>query len=82
MAALSKSTPLPTEDPQPQNTLMGLPTELRLDIIERVVLNAISHTFSRSDTGETLYQLWYRLFLGNNVYTPDSQTNLMTRWGL
>lgn len=63
-------------------SLMCLPAELRLDIIERVVGEAALNTFERFKSGETLYQIWYRLFLGDKLYTQDEKTHLMTRWGL
>jgi hypothetical protein len=69
----------------PQNTLMGLPTELRLSIIEHYLHEETSHNFKRSSnpsSGESLFQLWRRLFLLEKLYKIDTQTYHMTRWGL
>ena len=74
-------TPTTGNPPLPAS-LMCLLAELHLDIIERVVNEAALHTFERSKSGETLYQIWYRLFLGDKLYTQDERTHLMTRRGL
>lgn len=69
----------------PQKSLMALPTELRLKIIECAVEEDTSHNFetsSDSSTGETLFQLWRRLFIEETLYKMDTQTYHMTRWGL
>lgn len=71
--------------PPPSNTLMGLPTELRLLIIEHSIHEETSHNFERSSdpsTGESLFQLWRRLFLLEKLYSIDTQTYHMTRWGV
>lgn len=66
----------------PQNSLTGLPTELRLKIIERAVEEDTSHNFERTSTGETLFQLWRRLFCEGRMYIADRDTYHMIRWGL
>lgn len=70
----------------PPNSLMGLPTELRLLILEHVIPEDTSHNFERTDpnsgSGFSLFQLWQFLFCGHKVYKIDSQTDRMTRWGL
>ncbi|GAB7330098.1 hypothetical protein MBLNU13_g01782t1 [Cladosporium sp. NU13] len=78
------SLSLPTEDSTPQNTLMGLATELRLNIFEHLVHEDALHSFQRieSESGESLFQLWRRLFLGDKIYTTDQKIDRMTRWGL
>ena len=84
MATQTNDTSLPNEDSTPQNTLMGLPTELRLDIYEHIVHEDALQSFQQteSESGETLFQLWRRLFLGHKVRTIDQKTDRMTRWGL
>lgn len=84
MATPTKDSPLSAEDSTPQNSLMGLPTELRLDIFERVVHEDPLQSFQRteSDSGESLFQLWRGLFLENKIYIIDQKTDRMTRWGL
>ena len=84
MATPTKDSPLSAEDSTPQNSLMGLPTELRLDIFERVVHEDPLQSFQRteSDSGESLFQLWRGLFLENKIYIIDQKTDRMTRWGM
>ena len=84
MATPTKDSSLPNGDSTPQNSLMGLPTELRLDIFEYAVQEDALQSFQRtnSESGESLFQLWRRLFLGPKVYTIDPKTDRMTRWGL
>lgn len=84
MATPTKDSSLPTEDPMAQNSLMRLPTELRLDIFEHFVREDALQSFQRteSESGESLFQLWRRLFLGNKIYTIDQKTDRMTRWGM
>jgi len=70
----------------PPNSLMGLPTELRLLILEHVVQEDTTHNFEKtnpdSDSGYSLFQLWHFLFCGHKAYKLDAQTDRMTRWGL
>lgn len=84
MATSTNDSTLPIEDSRPQNSLMGLPTELRPDIFEHTVREDALQSFQRteSELGESLFQLWRRLFLGPKVYTIDQKTDRMTRWAL
>jgi hypothetical protein len=70
--------------PPPQNTLMGLATELRLNIFKFAFQEDTLHNFERTSnpSGYSLLQHWQFLFLGHKLYRTDKQTNLMTRWGL
>jgi hypothetical protein len=81
MAASAKVDTLATDHLPPRNSLMGLPVELRLDIIERVLNEDHLHLLEKSATGETIYQIWYRFFLSlGRFYFKTTQTFHMVRY--
>lgn len=67
MAAEVNGTTPTTEVAHQPKSLMSLPPELRLDILERVVrMDAPLHV-ETSNSGERLRHLWVRLFLGRQT---------------
>ena len=79
MAAPAKVDTLATGKLPPRNSLMGLPVELRLDIIERVLNEDHLHLFEKSTSGKTIYQIWCGLFPGIKAYFVTWQTVRMFR---
>jgi hypothetical protein len=62
MATSAKVDALATQALPPRNSLMGLPIELRLNIIERIQNENQLRLDRSSATGKIIYQVWCSFF--------------------
>lgn len=72
MATEAKDNTPTTNGEQEPASLMGIPPELRLDILERVVSLDTSRILGTSESGEEIYDLWSRLMIsGSQSASPE-----------